>query len=141
MINVSADYSLCDTLYAGFHKDRRLANILVGVRSDRPGYTRRMKMNSRLYRKIVAWIFKLPLQDYNGVHVYHRSVIAASVLPESNGIFWMAEMLIRANRLNFTIVEIPISMPARTTGEATASKYSTVIQTMTEMIRFYFSNK
>lgn len=113
-------------------------DIVVGYRRERLGYSLRMKINSRVFHKLVRMMFRLRLKDYNWIHLYRKSIFSHPAMDfRSKGILMLAEVLVRASRLGFSLAEVEVRQRARLTGTATASKLSTVFKTFAEMMSLY----
>ena len=114
------------------------ADILIGYRTNRKGYSWRMKLNSIIYRRLLMLLFGLKLRDFNWVHCYQRHIFAADkVQIEYDGIFMLAEVLIKAHRLGYTMEEFPVHHYMRKAGNATAAGFNTAWQTFKDMCGFF----
>lgn len=111
------------------------ADVVVGYRSGRPGYSRLMRLNSRIYTSVVGWLFGMRLRDFNYVHMYRKKVLESLQWRETR-IFWLAEALIRARDAGYSIMEVPAVVRARTTGRATASRPSIMLRTAWDCLVF-----
>lgn len=114
------------------------ADIVVGYRQTRVGYTLRMRLNSYVFHWLVSLLFRMRLRDYNWIHMYKRTVFTEhGVQITSRGIMMLAEVLIRSARKGLVMHEVEVKQLERITGVATASKLSTVLFTIRELIRLY----
>jgi hypothetical protein len=63
------------------------------------------------------------------IHMYHRKLFEQGEIQiEYNGIFMLAEILIRAHRKGYTFYEFEVKQTQRLTWIATSAKPSTLIQ-------------
>lgn len=138
---VPADSPLTEDVFVAFFKSEKKADIIVSYRKKRLGYSLRMKINSWVYHLLVSHMFQMDLRDYNWIHMYNRKIFdEGKIQIEYNGIFMLAEILIKAKRKKFTIQEVEVEQYERLTGIATASKVSAIIKTLIEIISFRLKN-
>lgn len=134
---VPADSPLKAEVLESFIKAAHHADIIVGYRVERLGYSWRMKLNSAAFHFIVKNLFDIHLRDFNWIHMYNRRVFSENGIGiTSKGLFMLAEVLISAKRKGYSFYEIPVLQTQRITGVATASMYSTVIMTLKEIIAY-----
>jgi hypothetical protein len=72
--------------------------------------------------------------------MYHRRIFDNGVTIQSKGMFMLAEVLIAAKKKGYTFYEIPVRQTQRITGVATASKLSTILKTLKEILSYYRAN-
>jgi len=137
---VPVDSPLTDEIMQKFYDHINKADILVGYRTERKGYTYRMRLNSWLFHGLVSTLFRMNLKDYNWIHLYRRKIFDGINI-EYNGIFMLAEVLIKAKRKGFTIIEFPVEMIKRSGGVATAGSWKAAFQTAGDLFSFYFKKK
>lgn len=114
-----------------------LADITVTYRKERKGYSKFMLLNSIVYQFLISKLFSLKLNDYNWIHLYNKKIFCKIEI-EAKGIFSLAEVLIKANRNNYSFFEVEVEQQQRLTGIATASKPMAVLKTIIEMFQLYF---
>jgi len=137
LLCVPADSPLSNDMYTAFAACCHQADIIVGYRVKRVGYSPRMQLNSWVYHHLISKMFGMQLRDYNWVHLYNRKIFdPGKVIIESNGIFMLAEVLIKAKLNGFTFHEIEVEQRERLTGIATAAKLSSIVKTIVEMTFF-----
>lgn len=119
----------------------RHCDVAIGYRRLRrielPLYPR---MVSTVYHSLVNFLFRLNFFDVNWIHVYRRRWLS-HILGSSNGVFFLAETLIRANRLNLQIIGVDVPFSDRTAGVASGLRAQTILRTIGEMMHFYFSDE
>lgn len=136
---VPADSPLTVDLYKAFSGYATRADVLVSYRRVKLGYSFRRHLNSYVYHKLVTVLFGMNLRDYNWIHMYHRKIFDEGKIEiEYNGIFMLAEILIKAKRAGFSFYEFEVEQKERLTGIATASKLTAIIKTLGEMISFRY---
>ena len=109
------------------------ASIVVGYRSQRPGYRLWMRVASRIYHDMLTVLFGVRLKDFNWCCLY-RTEVLRSIPMKNEGILGFPEVLIRAARSGETLVEVPLSMRERVTGRPTVSKMKTLTGTALDML-------
>lgn len=138
ILPVPVDCPLDDATLHAFLSGVDGADILVGYRPERVGYSLRMKVNSYFFHFLISYLFKIRLKDYNWIHLYRRDIFTSGGIHiTSNGIMMLSEILIKASRRGMRLKEIRIKQQARLTGTATASRFITVINTLREMVVLY----
>ena len=137
---VPVDSPLTKDVFQQFYNNFEKADVLVGYRIKRLGYTLRMKLNSWVFHQLVSTLFGMKLKDYNWIHAYRKSIFD-KINIEYFGIFMLSEVLIKAKRTGCSIKEFPVEMIKRSGGVATAGSWKAVCKTFSDMIKFYFSNK
>jgi len=137
---VPVDSPLTRDVFQSFYSNFEKADVLVAYRKKRLGYTWRMKLNSFIFNKMVSVLFNIKLQDYNWIHAYRKSIFDKITI-KYYGIFMLAEVLIKAKRNNYSIIEFPVDMIKRSGGVATAGSWKAAWQTFKDLITFYFSKR
>jgi len=136
---VPADSPLTPDLYDAFSGYAPLADVLVSYRRVKVGYSFRRHLNSFVYHKLVSILFSMNLRDYNWIHMYHRKIFDEGKIEiEYNGIFMLAEILIKAKRAGFSFYEFEVEQKERLTGIATASKLTAILKTLAEILSFRY---
>ena len=137
---VPVDSPLNEKTLSTFMEHLGKADILVSHRISRKGYSFRMKLNSGIYHFLISKAFNLSLKDYNWIHLYDRAIFDKIVI-EDEGIFMLAEVLIKAKKNNYSFFEFPIEMEERMDGVKTAASFKAAIRTFKALLRFYFKNR
>ena len=116
---------------------------MVGVRSERVGYTRFAKFASYVYNRIlVPLLFNIGVADVNWIQVYRRSLFSDGIIQFQNSrIFFLVEILVQAKRNRLIIAEVPSRMRKRLVGEPTCSRFSTIFITLIDAFRFFMKIK
>lgn len=137
VICIPADYVLTQESLSLLQSQIEHADVVLGYRENRVGYSKRMKINSFAFGYLVEVLFKIYVKDFNWIHGYKLSNFNNHNLTiDSKGIFSLAEVVIRAKINRLEIIEIPIKQTQRLTGVATASRWSSVFKTLYEMFVF-----
>jgi glycosyltransferase involved in cell wall biosynthesis len=134
---VPVDSPLTTDLFLSFRENSNKADVLVSYRKKRLGYSTLMLFNSWLYHLIISILFGLRLKDYNWIHLYNRKIFdQGEIKIDYNGIFMLAEILIKAKQKGYTFYEFEVIQTQRLTGIATSAKPSVVFQTFMDMLVF-----
>lgn len=136
IIFVPVDSPLTPKVFRSFYTNLDKADILVSYRIARVGYSLILKFNSWIYNKIVRYFFGLKIRDVNWIHLYKRAIFEKGISIEYDGIFMLAEILIKAKRKNCTIFEFPVEMIKRNGGVSTAGSFKTGIKTGRDLFHF-----
>lgn len=111
-------------------------DVIVGVRRARVGYNPLMRFNARLYPKLVALLFQLPLRDVNWIHAYRREQFLKIRLTQ-RGIPMLVEALVRLRDLGATFAEVDVDMKPRLGGVPSASRPRVMWRTLTGVFSFW----
>lgn len=104
----------------------------------------RVARHDPINRRIVSWVyntllrlfFGITIHDANSVRLMRRSVLRKIRLVSSSA-FVDAELLLRARRAGFRVIEVPITHRARMDGSrGGGNKWRTIAATIVDMIRF-----
>ena len=96
----------------------------------------RRRIQSQLFNHLVRILFGVNLKDINcSMKIYNRKTIDAIDI-KSNSAFIDAEMLIKAKKNDFSIAQFPVTHYEREGGIASGSKFSVVVDTIKDMVRF-----
>jgi glycosyltransferase involved in cell wall biosynthesis len=112
------------------------ADVIVGCRRKRLGYSTLMRLNSWIYRNLVALLFGLRVRDVNWIHAYRRELFLRIRLTQ-NGIPMLAEALVRLRDAGATFAEVEVDMRARTLGVPSASRPRVMWETLTGLLSFW----
>jgi glycosyltransferase involved in cell wall biosynthesis len=115
------------------------ADVVVAVRTGRPGYTLFRKFISFANRTLMNLLFPLHLRDYNFIQVYRKRVLDAISVDAGSAGFVVPEILIRAYDAGFRIRGIPIEYHAREAGEAKCGSLRVICRSTRELLRFWWN--
>lgn len=115
------------------------ADIVVGVRDRRVGYSMSARIGSFVYSRILLPLFfDIGVKDPNWIQLYRRAVFTEhGIRIMHTGIFFVAEILIQARRKGLRIVEVPARMRPRVHGKPTCFRYSAMWRTFRDMVEFH----
>lgn len=111
--------------------------VVVGVRPARLGYRRWQHSGSTIYHRLASALLGLHLRDMNWIHMYPRRLFSEIDL-DFTGIVYLAEVLAKAQRLGYRLVEVEAPMVARIKGVATISKPRVLWHTFWDLWRLWW---
>lgn len=110
-------------------------DMIIGWRKNRQDPPERLRQ-SWVYNRILEILFGIRVHDVNSVR-FMRKAILSSVRLNSSSAFVDAELLIKAKRNGFRIIEVPIDHRADT-HRGSGGQLATILSTIVDMIRFRF---
>ncbi|MBN1672951.1 MAG: glycosyltransferase family 2 protein [Kiritimatiellae bacterium] len=112
------------------------ADVVVGRRQNRRGVSLYRRVVSRIFMLAVRLMFHLPVRDVNWVHLYRRQVLAGLQI-QSQGVFFLGEIVVRTHHAGFRIVDVPVGFLSRAGGQAKNCRPKVILQTVREMFRVW----
>jgi glycosyltransferase involved in cell wall biosynthesis len=109
------------------------ADIVSAYRFDRTGEGPRRLVYSYLYNHLVQAVFGLRLRDMNFAFKLLRRSVLDHVDLRSEGSFIDVELLARAQKMGFSIVQFGVDYFPRTRGISTLSSNSVIVTILREM--------
>jgi glycosyltransferase involved in cell wall biosynthesis len=110
------------------------ADIVSAFRFDRTGEGPRRFIYSYIYNHLVRSLFDLRIRDVNFAFKLIRREVFDHVELKSEGSFIDVELLARANRIGYRIVQFGVDYFPRTRGVSTLSSASVIRRILREMI-------
>jgi len=113
------------------------ADLVVGDRSARPGYSPMRLLSSHVYIALVQRLFRLGrFRDFNFLYLYRKELLD-QIRIETHGVFMPTEILIKAVDLGARITTATVTCLPRRAGVATCGRPAVVAETVREMLRFW----
>ena len=109
------------------------ADMVSAYRLDRTGEGPRRAVYSLVYNSLVQVVFGTRVRDINFAFKLVRRNVLEAARPVSEGSFIDAELVIRAQRLGFHIVQIGVDYFPRTRGVSTLSSPAVIRRMLSEM--------
>ena len=109
------------------------ADMVSAYRLDRTGEGPRRAVYSFVYNSLVQLAFGTRVRDINFAFKLVRRHVLEAARPVSEGSFIDAELVIRAQRLGFHIVQIGVDYFPRSRGVSTLSSLAVIRRMLTEM--------
>lgn len=110
------------------------ADIVSAFRFDRTGEGPRRFIYSYLYNRLVRAVFSLRIRDVNFAFKLIRRDVLDHIELKSEGSFIDVELLARANRIGYRIVQFGVDYFPRTRGVSTLSSTSVIGRIVREMV-------
>lgn len=110
------------------------SEVVLGYRTSRSDYSPYRKMNSMAYMVLLRLLFGLKFRDVNWIHLYRREIFDR-VKVTSTGVFFCAEVVIKAARAGMKIAEVETSYYPRVGGVARGGKLPVVAKTFADLLR------
>ncbi len=140
VILVPCDNPLMPDDMSAFRPQMGKTDIIAGARKERTGYSPGLKFMSFVYNRIlIRMLFQIPLSDVNWIQMYRRRIFSEEgITIEHPGIFFFAEVLVKAKRKGYSMVEVPVTMRKRIHGRPTISRLPVIARIFRDMVRFFF---
>lgn len=116
------------------------ADVIVGCRTRREGYSRLMRFNSWLYQKLVKRLFGLDLRDVNWICLYRNSLLTRVEITQT-GIPMLTELLTGIAGLGGTFREVDVAMKPRPAGVASASRFRVMWRTLVGLLALWWRRR
>ncbi len=125
---------------AELHKALRLlryyeADIVSAYRFDRVGEGPSRAIYTFFYNVLIRRLFGVRLRDINFAFKLCRRSVFDHIELHSEGSFIDAELIIRARKLGFNVIQFGVDYFARTRGESTLSSLSVIRRIVAEMLQ------
>jgi glycosyltransferase involved in cell wall biosynthesis len=109
------------------------ADIVSAYRFDRTGEGYVRVVYSAIYNSLVRWLFGVRLRDINFAFKLTRRQVFDKVTLESEGSFIDAELIVRAMRHGYKVVQFGVDYFPRTRGVSTLSSPAVIVKLLREM--------
>lgn len=121
------------------HKQRETgADLVIGYYKKRRASLSKI-ITSKVWESMVFLLFGLKVRDIDcGFKLISKKVIDSIPRLESErGAFITSELLIKAKKKGFRIVEIPVNHFPRLKGEGTGRKFSVIVKSFEDLLRLW----
>lgn len=120
--------ALIDRLRAG-------ADVSFGAKADVKNYTWFRKLNSYGLRFVLFVLFGIPFWDVNFVHAYTREAYGR-IVPDADGVFYHAEIIIRARWNQMCVDGVPVRVRERMHGVSHGATFGAISRTVRDLLAF-----
>lgn len=110
------------------------ADIVSAYRHDRTGEGRSRAIYTFFYNILIRSLFGVRLRDINFAFKLCRTSIFEHISLQSEGSFIDAELIIRAKKLGFDVIQFGVDYFPRTRGESTLASASVIRTIIREML-------
>jgi glycosyltransferase involved in cell wall biosynthesis len=112
------------------------ADIVIGHRLSRSDYTLYRKISSAVFLGLCNNLFDHQFQDVNWVHLWRRSIFT-EFEPQSRGVFFLEEILVRSRDRGKKVAEVPSVYRPRAGGQAKGGRPIVILKTIYEMLKLW----
>jgi glycosyltransferase involved in cell wall biosynthesis len=137
LILIPADLALEPSELQRYIEAAPVADIVVGLRSDRSDYTLLRRMVSWTNIHLIQLLFGMKLRQFQYISMYRMEVLGGMQVEYWRSAFFLAEVLIKARDLRYRLVEVEIRYAPRLQGKPTGAKLKLVIFTLIDIFRFW----
>ncbi|MCX6031140.1 MAG: glycosyltransferase family 2 protein [Chloroflexi bacterium] len=114
------------------------ADVVVGIRSDRSDYSGFRLVVSWLNIGLIRLLFGMEQRQFNYISMYRLEVLRRVRVEYWRSAFFHAEILIKAKRLGYRLVEADIHYVLRASGRATGAQPRLIARTVRDMLAFWW---
>ena len=111
------------------------ADIVSAFRFDRTGEGLRRLIYSNIYNTLIKTAFQLRVKDVNFSFKLVRRSVFKEVTLKSEGSFIDAELMVKANRYGFKIIQFGTDYFPRSRGVSRLSSWGVILKILKEMFR------
>lgn len=112
------------------------ADVVIGHRLSRDDYTLYRRASSAVFLWLCNTLFEHQFQDVNWVHLWRRDIFN-EFEPQSRGVFFLEEILVRSRSLGKRVVEVPSLYRPRQGGSAKGGRPDVIATTIAEMLKLW----
>lgn len=114
------------------------ADLVLTYRKNRSDYTSYRKFLSWCLTILVKILFGLRYRDYNWVHIYKKNIFS-KIKIKSNGVFFLAEIVIKTHREHLKIVQAESIYRPRRSGTSKTAKLRTILKAFFDLLTIWYS--
>ena len=112
------------------------ADVVIGHRLSRDDYTLYRRASSAVFLWLCNTLFEHQFQDVNWVHLWRRDIFN-EFEPQSRGVFFLEEILVRSRSIGKRVVEVPSLYRPRQGGSAKGGRPDVIAKTIAEMLKLW----
>ncbi len=112
------------------------ADLVLTYRGERTDYNSYRNILSNTLMIFMKILFNVNYKDYNWVHIYRKKVFK-KVNVKSDGVFFLAEVVIRFENANLSILEAKAKYNPRNTGFSKNARIVVVLRTLTDLLKLW----
>lgn len=126
------DFAQAPSLIA---KLREGYDVAFGAKADVKNYTPFRKLNSYGLRLVLFLLYGIPFWDVNFVHAYTRAAYRR-IVPDAAGVFYHAEIIIRARWAGMRVAGVPVGVRDRMHGVSHGATFRAISRTIRDLLAF-----
>jgi glycosyltransferase involved in cell wall biosynthesis len=136
--SADGDYNPHDIQKILMFGNRKKADLVIGKRIKKGGYTFYRKFISTFFRLLPLVFFGVDTVDAGSIKLIKRDILPSTIISES--VFMEAEIIITAKRKGYKIFSYPVfyKKPERVAGGA--GKFSLAFDGFSDLLRLRFKN-
>jgi glycosyltransferase involved in cell wall biosynthesis len=115
------------------------ADVIVAVRADKQAHSPWRRVTSWTNRALLQLLFSPRSKDLNFTQFYRSSVLAALPLVSTSPAFVTPELIIRAERAGYRVVEVEAEFRRREVGQAHFGRPKDISWTLYDMLKLRLS--
>lgn len=120
------------------------ADLVLTYRGKREDYNPYRHVLSNTLMIFMKVFFGLSYKDYNWVHIYKKDLFE-KLKTKSKGVFYLAEIVVRAKKANLRILEAQAAYHPRSTGYSKNARLAIALATLRDLFKLWielrFTNK
>ena len=113
------------------------ADVVVVVRTGREAHSLWRKVTSLVHHWMVRILFWIDIRDMNFVQAYRREVLQSLPVKSKSPAFVTPELIIRAKRAGYHMVEFEAAFHRRKLGSANFGRPRDILWTFSDMLSFW----
>ena len=141
MILLPADLALHPNELRRYFDAKPVADIVVGLRSDRSDYTLLRRLVSSVNITLIRTLFGMKLHQFQYICMYRMHVLRQIEIEYWHSAFFLAEILIKARDQGRRLVEVDIHYAPRVSGKPTGAKLKLIMRTVFDIFHFWLRRK
>jgi glycosyltransferase involved in cell wall biosynthesis len=108
-------------------------DLVIGLRAKRNDPVRR-RLQSDIYNFLLRVVYGINFTDVNSIKLFRKSILEHIPL-KSLTPFVDAELVVRAHRAGYKVIEVPIEHLPRMSQGASGGKFSVIYETFSDMLK------
>lgn len=138
LMHNAADLPLAPEDYGDFIARFDQADVIVASNIQRAAHSPWRKVTSWTNRALLRLLFQAKTTDMNFTQFYRRSVVAGFPLRSTSPAFVTPELIMRAERAGFRVIEIGADFQRREHGKAHFGRPKDIAWTLIDMLKLRF---
>lgn len=137
LILIPADLALVPDELQRYLGASSMADIVVGVSTDRSDYTAFRRLVSWTNIRLIQILFGMQLRQFQYICMYRIDILRSIEIQYQRSSFFLAEILIKARDMGARLVEVEICYAPRRHGEPTGASPDLIIRTVSDIFNYW----